>query len=289
VAAIVGLALHAAGSGRGVLVHPGPGPAGSARFLVVGAAGSDRNPCTVARPCQTIDHAVRVSRPGDEVWLAEGSYPEQRIGGTPNGPVVVRVPRGVSATVQGIFVERGLVTLDSLTVAGSVTFTPAASGSSLVNSRARGFHIFGADDIAVMGNVLDGEGIVGQNIIWDEPAGNTPDRWRIVANTLQNFYLADPTSHSEALYVGYSTNGLIEGNRFVNNGSTSHVFFTWFGNRADPTSSYPRSICVKRNRFGMTHSAFWAISLREEIPASAGIRIDQANASVSGAQFRGKC
>ena len=91
--------------------------------------------------------------------------------------------------------------------------------------------------------------------------------------------------------MGYATNGLIEGNRFVNNGTTSHVFFTWFGGLADPATSYPRSICVKRNRFGSTHTAFWAISFREEIPSTADIRIDPSNgaATITAPQFRAKC
>jgi hypothetical protein len=50
----------------------------------------------------------------------------------------------------------------------------------------------------------------------DEPAGVVPQRFRIEDNTFRNYhYCADESVHSEALYIGYSDGGLIEGNLFV--------------------------------------------------------------------------
>ena len=158
------------------MIDPDPGkPAGSS-LLIVAADGRDSNPCTLARPCQSLNRAVSKAQAGAEVWMLQGTYPPQTIGGSASGPVVVRAPIGLTATVEGdVVVERGLVTLDSLTVTGVVEFKPGAKGSALVNSRAQGFDIFGADDVLIQGNTLDGAGVKANNIIWDEPAGNRTD------------------------------------------------------------------------------------------------------------------
>ena len=80
-------------------------------------------------------------------------------------------------------------------------------------------------------------------MIWDDPARQTPDDWVISDNGFRNFY-RDDGAHSQTLFIGFSTNGLIKGNTFVNNGNTSHIFFSWYGAKAEPWVSYPSDICV---------------------------------------------
>ena len=135
--------------------------------------------------------------------------------------------------------------------------------------------------------MLDGRGQSSGIKMWDKPAGNTPDGWVIRNNTFQNFYMSDG-SHTQALYVGYATNGVIEGNTFTNNGNTAHIFFTWFGSTANSSTSYPRNICVKGNTFGPTHTAYWDINLRDEIPLSARIPI-QSDANIDREEFFASC
>jgi hypothetical protein len=204
------------------------------------------------------------------------------VSGAPAGPVTVQPAAGSSYTVSGgVTISRADVTIDQGTFTGTVTFNPGSDRSSLKNSSALGFDIFGADDINVENNVLDGRGVDNQNIIWDQPAGSTPDRFRVVGNTFRNYYsAADPTVHAEALYVGYSTDGLIQNNSFGNNGNTSHIFFTWFGNLANPATSYPRRICVKGNTFATTHGAYFAINFRSEIPVDSGIDVEPPPSNV---------
>jgi hypothetical protein len=208
----------------------------------------------------------------------------------PPGPLTVR---GSFSVTGDITVDRPNLRIDGATFAGSISFSSSASGSALTNSSALGFNIFGADNVVVSGNRFDGQGRNNQNIIWDLPAGNTPDGFVIRGNDFQNFY--QDGSHSEALYVGYSTNGLIEGNTFTNNGNTAHVFFTYFGTAAsqgsDPYSTYPRGMCVRGNTFNATHGAYYDVMVRQpEIPSSANIKIE-SDASTPGdnSQFVGAC
>lgn len=198
------------------------------------------------------------------------------------GPLLVRPAAGAAAfTVSGaLYVTRPGLMIKQATLTGIVTFAPGANGSSFVGGKALGFNIFGADDVTVSGSTFDGQGMISNNQIWDQPAGSTPDRFRILGNLIRNYYGPTPESHSEGLYVGYSKDGLIEGNTFVNNGNTAHVFFTWFGNLADPATSYPRNMCVRGNTFGATHGAYFAVNSRAEIPASSGIDVEPSPSNV---------
>ena len=225
--------------------------------------------------------------PGGTVTLS-GSYSPsaffQAVAVAPPGPLTVRG----SYTVTGdITVNRPSLRIEGATVQGIVGFQSGASGSSLVNSHAMGFDIFGADGVAIEGNDLDGRGTVFQNHIWDA-GGDTPDGWDVRGNSLSNFYHGD--DHSEALFIGYSRNGLVEGNTFTNNGTTAHIFFSWWGDVADPGSSYPRNICVRGNTFNQTAGAYFDVNFRAEIPTSADIKIQRdATASTVDYRFYGDC
>ena len=129
--------------------------------------------------------------------------------------------------------------------------------------------------------------------MWDNPAGNTPDGFVIRNNTLRNYYVGPCCdTHSEAIFIGYSTNGLIEGNTFTNNGTTAHILFSWWGTAAyqgaAPSTTYPRNICVRGNTFGPRAGAYSDISINEAIPTTANIKI-QRNASSTNPAFLGTC
>ncbi len=159
-----------------------------------------------------------------------------------------------------------------------------------MNSRAQRFSIHGADDVAVQGNAFDGMGVTSMNEIWDEPAGAVPERFTIRGNSFTGFWGPTSTTHSEALYVGYSADGLIEGNAFTDNGTTAHIFFTWFGTTADSGSSWPRRICVRGNTFGPTHGAYFDVDMRVEIPLSSLIAIAPGQgATVANSAFIRAC
>jgi chitodextrinase len=200
------------------------------------------------------------------------------------------------ATISNVVVTGSIsldspnVTVQNATIQGGVTFNKGASGSKLINSKANHVAIWSADNILLEGNTFDGGGQVKDGItMWDQPSGDPPTGWVFRNNTFQNFYIGEGSDvHSQAIYVGYSTNGLIEGNTFTNNGTTSHIFFTWFGGVADPGSSWPRNICVRNNTFNNTHGAYYDVNFRSEIPSSSGIVIER-DASSTSPQFYGSC
>jgi hypothetical protein len=246
------------------------------------------SPPPAASPPPTPTPSPPAVGPGGAVTLS-GSYSPsaffQAVAVAPAGPVTVRG----SYTITGnVAISRSNLRIEGATVQGEVDFGSGASGSSLVDSSAMGFSITGADNILLQGNTFDGQGRNNQNIIWDQPAGNTPDGFVIRGNVFRNFYIDGGDVHSEALYIGYSTNGLIENNTFTNNGNTSHIFFTWFGNTANPATSYPRNMCVRGNTFGPTHGAYYDVNLRGEIPVSANIKV-QRDATLAIPAFYGDC
>jgi hypothetical protein len=242
--------------------------------LYLSPSGQDSNPCTQAAPCRSLGHGYRVAPPGGIVEVAEGTYGCEPIVGNRMTAVALRGAAGAFPRTEcGLDVRAPWLKLERVNISGQIAFLPGSDNSSLTDGTATSFNIFGADDVSIIGNTFDGNGQVSNNQIWDEPAGSTPDRFRILNNTIKNFYGPTEADHSEGIFVGYSTDGLIAGNTLENNGNTAHIFFTWFGGQAAPSSSSPRNICVRGNRFGATHGAYYAVAIREEIPVTAGIRI----------------
>jgi hypothetical protein len=200
------------------------------------------------------------------------------------------------ATIQNVTITGGEctvradnVTLSNVTTDSSVKVVASASGTRILGSRLQSAYIFGGDNTTIENTVIDCNGQVKDGlIIWDEPAGDAPNGFTIRNGAFRNCKDTKPDDHSQAIYVGgYAQNGLIEGNTFTNNGSTSHIFFTWFGNQAS-TSGYPRNICVRGNTFGATAGAYFDVNFRAEIPSNANIRI-QRDASNTDPEFYADC
>ncbi len=194
---------------------------------------------------------------------------QSSVSSAPAGPITVRPQAGLqSFTVTGdVVLNRAQVTIER----GSfrvIQFQSGSSGSTLQDCSARAAHIDGASNITWQRCSFDGQGLVGQNFIFRAPG------FRFLNNTFANYHVtADESQHSEALYVGAdSSGGLIEGNYFHDNGTTAHIFFTWWDGSAGV--DHPRNVCVKNNRFERSRNGYTSVGVREEIPASANIDID---------------
>jgi len=239
--------------------------------------------------------AYSVARTLDVPLTVDAATFTRSVTSAPQGPLLVRPSAGnASFSVEGnVGIERPKVVIDGARISGLIEFQPGAVGAKLLNSSALGFNVFGPDDIVLQGNTFDGQSRVSSNQLWDSPAGNTPDNWVISNNTFRNYYIAgDPLSHSEAIFVGYSTHGLIENNTFTNNGTTSHVFFSYWGTAAyegaSGSTTYARDMCVRGNKFNQTAGAFLDVNFRDEIPSNANIVV-QPNVRTARPEFAGKC
>lgn len=90
--------------------------------------------------------------------------------------------------------------------------------------------------------------------------------WLIKDNTFKGFANrpgdpscdGSPPDHSEALFIGEgSTNWVIEDNIFDQNGTTAHIFHTWWSCGGSwQTSCNHVNVCVKNNTFSNTHNNF---------------------------------
>lgn len=223
--------------------------------------------CTSATDTDETDPAPPPPPPTGQTMITPSQFQSMATSGATISNVHVTGSVSVGATN---------VAVSNCTIDGEIDFNPGAGGSSIQNCAVMGFNVFGADGIQILNNQFDGKGQNNQNILWDQPSGNSPSNWVIRGNDFRNFYIGPCCNvHSEALYVGYSDHGLIENNTFENNGTTSHIFFTWFGNLASPPASNPHDICVRGNTFGATAGAYFDINMRGEInPVASNIRVD---------------
>jgi hypothetical protein len=176
---------------------------------------------------------------------------------------------------------------------------PGASGFRLDNTDIAdgGFNIWGADNVTIVDGSFDGGGDVTSNQIWDKPAKNGATGLLIARNSFSNYRGGDCNVHGEALFIGgYTSDGVIENNTFSNNGCTSHIFFSYFGN--DALSGYnsaqvPRNICVRGNTFGSRYlQTYFDVNFRSEVasvgPTATGIKV-QPNAVTTNPEFNAVC
>ena len=229
-----------------------------------------------------------------------GSQFESAVAAKPSGALTVRPASGqTSFTVSGdVTLNRPDVTITGARLNGILEFDPGASGSKLVNSNvAGGFNVWGADNIVIEGNTLDGQGQVSSNQLWDAPAGNGASGFTIRNNSFSNYRGGDCSVHGEGVFIGgYSANGLVEGNTFSNNGCTSHIFFSYFGTAGMSgynSAQLPRNICVRGNTFGDRFlNTYYDVNFRQEIaaagPAATGIKV-QPDAASTNPEFDGTC
>ncbi len=184
-----------------------------------------------------------------------------------SGTAIVRGPFTVNGTLT---ISRSNLIVDKATVNGAVEFA-SVSGSGFTNGFAQAVTMSGASNILIENNTFDNGGRVPNPQSFITYSKGLVFR----GNTFKNFWGQAAETHSEALYFGASSTGLIENNTFTNNGNTGHLFFTWFP--GDPNSEYPRDVCVRGNTFNATWGAYFAIQFRSEIPSNANIRISPTN------------
>ena len=130
-----------------------------------------------------------------------------------------------------------------------------ASGSGFVieDSQVHAFNIDGADNWIIRRDIVDFKGISyngynGGSIMYNAK------NWKILDSTFRGAYvIANPSQHSEAWFIGAGNDGgLIQGNTFDDNGTTGHLFFTWWG--SEPGVNDPKNICVTGNTFTRSHN-----------------------------------
>ena len=182
------------------------------------------------------------------------------------------------------------VTYSGITFRDGIEFGPGAHRCALIGCTSNQFNIFGADARTTGGGTSAGQRQAAHTQLWDRPAGRPARRFKIRNSTFRRFWTPDPSNHSEALFIGYSEDGLVEGCRFEDNGTTAHIFFTWWGDKHDSATTYPRRVCVRANTYGARHGAYYDVNFRAEIPTSSGICIDPAQgATVTHTAFVRTC
>ena len=188
-----------------------------------------------------------------------------------------------NVTVTGsVDVTAANVTLNNVVFQGVVRFRAGATGAHIIGGGGLGFDILSADNVMIENCMWDGQHRRDQNFIWDDPAGDFPPNITLRGNTFQGYCCAG--AHEEALYVGSSNGGLIEGNTFTDNATqngTGHIFFTYCGQKSgnhngcaqNDLGTEAKNWCVRGNTFG-PGPRYYSIQVHEFVPASANIRID---------------
>jgi len=205
----------------------------------------------------------------------------------------------VTATVSVSCAAQNVTVRNSRISGVVVNIEPGATGFHFDNTDIAdgGFNIWGADNVTIENGAFDGAGNESSNQMWDKPAGNGPQHIVIRGNSFSNYRGATCDTHGEALFIGgYSNDVLVDGNTFSQNGCTSHIFFSYFGN--DALSGYrsaqvPRNVCVRGNTFGSRYlQTYFDVNFRSEVaavgPAATGIKV-QPGSVTTNPEFDAVC
>lgn len=233
-----------------------------------GTVGVYPEPASPAGNVLQVDGTVTASALADMVAAA------------PSGPLTVRPADGqTSFTVTGSWTPRRPGVTVQHGVFGTIRMRAAGAGLTVEDSRLREFDVDGGNNWTLSRDVLDGECEVAQNFMYRSSG------WRILNSTIRNYHVCgNESTHSEAFFIGAdATDGLIQGNHFQDNGTTGHLFFTWFDQTGDGPRD-PRNICVTGNTFAGSLNGYFSVQLRPEMPDSLNIRVDPNN-TFTGSQY----
>src|ERR687895_917886 len=141
-----------------VLLFLGIAAPAQAKTLSVSTSGSDSASCTDAAPCKSLGRAYAVASTGDDVQVANGTYPSQTV---PSGSKAVSFRGGPGVVARQVINDASNVTYDGINVdAGGVKTVNAAfelGGNNVTVKNAR------------VGNVVDEKAMlaVGANLTVD--------------------------------------------------------------------------------------------------------------------------
>jgi hypothetical protein len=296
VAGIVALASRPGSSDSDESV-PAAHPGRSATVWV--APDGDDGSCAVddrSRPCAGLNRAYELARCGDRVEIAPGTYPEpQRIEADPSKESCgdyVRFRGHGRARFTGDWTWAGAwISVSNVEIDGAeIEFETTADHARLVDSRAYEWITRGTDHVTLARNVFDGRYEAANNEVMQSESDETDGTadLTITGNTFKRYDPRVSGNHSEAIFIGGWTNGvLIQGNTFTDNGTTGHLFFTWWGGDQNDPASYPRNICVRGNHFDLSHNGYYDIQYREEFTGGENIDVEPPPSNTLGRSLKG--
>lgn len=202
---------------------------------------------------------------------------QSQLNAAPTGPVTIKPLSGATFNVTG----GGLgVSRPDVTILGASFVAPHGVGFYAGGDRG---HWNGgtSGDMAISGNT----GVVIENVAFDSKSLNAncaiyATNWTLRNCSFTGFGLAaSPADHSEALYIGRGSGGLITGCTFRDTPgaigvNTAHVFLTWWpGLNNDGVyhaGDMVRNLRIDGCTFYCPNRAFFHINCRQEIQPSDG-------------------
>lgn len=238
-----------------------------------------------ALPCLSLDKAYSLAQCGDDISIGAGTYSAAQtftydaskascssyIHFTGSGSHASVFTGTLDWNAAWVWVEN--ITLNHSTEESALTWYATADHIKLTDSNIfASWTLRGSDVVTLDGNDFDGQyssAIAHNQILPVEGGTDGNTDITITNNTFQRYDPQTSGNHSEAMFIDAYTNGmLIEGNTFDNNGTTAHLFFTWFNGSATDSSTWPQNICVRGNTFTNNHNDFYHIQARTEIDVS---------------------
>ena len=255
--------------------HAAHDPSVVAPSVFISPAGNDANRCTTASPCQSLNRAYRMAKPGRVVQVRAGSYGAQTIEDDPskNRPgladVVFRPAPGATARFANVTISARHIVFAGTGTANGFTFGSwtAAFGASDITFRdvsTQIFNILSASHISVIG---------GQVGPWDSSPAGEDSQVKALSGTdppptdilIARVYFHDitksvyPDYHTDCLQFGSGQHVVIRNNTFIRCADADLFVRSWGRGPSDQL----RDFVIEHNIFGPTHTGYFALQLSD--------------------------
>jgi hypothetical protein len=246
----------------------------AAPSIFIAPTGNDANRCTAASPCQSLNRAYRIAKPGRVVQVQAGSYDYQTIDDDPSkdrpglADVVFRPAPGATARFPGVMISARHIVFAGTGIGRGFIFSQwATSGASNITFRdvnTQIFNILSASHISVIGGQVgpwDSNGTVEDPQVKAQ-SGNAPPPTHIL---ISGVYFHDvtknahPESHTECLQFGSGQHVVIRNNTFVRCADTDLFVRSWNRGPADQLQDF----VVEHNVFEPTYSGYYDIQFSD--------------------------
>jgi hypothetical protein len=255
---------------------PPPEEAATTGALRLSPTGVDTNPCSVAKPCKSLNRAYRLATPGQTVELAAGTYSDTAIATdstkTSAADVIFRPVAGATVTFSSqLHVSAQHLELRGMRFTSKLWIEASAADVTMRGNALKNFDLYSngtqsSRDISFIGGSVGPSANENSRIASNGPSTSASPKNILIEGVDFHDFTVSPGSgaHVECLQV-WAVDGLtIRNSKFRN----CEVFDIFLQKLPGGAAATPSNILIENNFFDCCATGFYSIRLADHAGTS---------------------